>query len=114
MFRAVTSEGSRHTSANRAYSTRPGRGSCRLSFLALISIGLVSVQSRKRAAYPAADVIGVENTRATSLSWPQDVRDGFNAELRQLLGKRAVPLTVESQVAMARVRGLSVPAATLE
>jgi ubiquinone/menaquinone biosynthesis C-methylase UbiE len=65
----------------------------------------------ERAAYPAENLIGVENTRATSLSWPQDVRDGFNAELRQLLGAREVPLTVESQVTMARVSLRSLPSA---
>ena len=60
----------------------------------------------QRATYRAEDVIGVENTRATSLSWPQDVRDGFNADLRQLLGGRDVPLTLEAPVTMARTRGL--------
>ena len=59
----------------------------------------------QRGSYRAEDVIGVENTRATSLSWPSDVREGFNAELRELLGGREVPLTVESEVTMARVGG---------
>jgi len=59
----------------------------------------------RRATYSAEGVMGVENTRATSLSWPQDARDGFNAELRQLLGGREVPLTLEAPVTMARVRG---------
>jgi hypothetical protein len=59
----------------------------------------------RRATYSAEGVMGVESTRATSLSWPQDVRAGFNAELRQLLGGREVPLTLEAPVTMARVRG---------
>jgi SAM-dependent methyltransferase len=57
----------------------------------------------RRGSYPAADVLGLENTRATSLSWPADVRDEFNAELRELLGDRDVPLTVASEVTMAQV-----------
>jgi hypothetical protein len=44
-------------------------------------------------------------TRATSLSWPDDVRRGFTAELRQRLGSQAeVGLTLEAAVTMARVR----------
>jgi SAM-dependent methyltransferase len=57
----------------------------------------------RRGSYPAADVLGLENTRATSLSWPADVRDEFNAELRELLGDREVPLTVATEVTMAQV-----------
>jgi hypothetical protein len=48
----------------------------------------------------------VENTQATSLSWPRDVRRGFDAELRQRLDGRAeVGLTLEASVTMARVLG---------
>ena len=47
----------------------------------------------------------MENTRATSLSWPDDVRQRFNAELRQRLGSQSeVGLTLEAAVTMARVR----------
>jgi hypothetical protein len=46
----------------------------------------------------------VENTQATSLSWPQDVRRGFDAEPRQrLTGRAEVGLTLEASVTMARV-----------
>jgi SAM-dependent methyltransferase len=58
-----------------------------------------------RLTRTAEDVIGVENTRATSLSWPDDVRQRFNAELRQRLGSQyEVGLTLEAAVTMARVR----------
>jgi ubiquinone/menaquinone biosynthesis C-methylase UbiE len=59
----------------------------------------------QRLIRPAEDVIGVENTRGTSLSWPDDVRRGFTAELRQRLGGQGeVGLTLEAAVTMARVR----------
>jgi SAM-dependent methyltransferase len=59
----------------------------------------------QRLTRSAEDVVGVENTRATSLSWPDDVRRGFTAELRQRLGSQAeVGLTLEAAVTMARVR----------
>ena len=52
----------------------------------------------------AQDVIGVENTRATSLSWPAEERGAFNAELRERL--RDLPevgVTVKASVTMAPV-----------
>jgi ubiquinone/menaquinone biosynthesis C-methylase UbiE len=54
----------------------------------------------------AADtVIGVENTRATALSWPDNARQVFTAELRSQLGSLAeVPLTLHTSLTMARVR----------
>lgn len=59
----------------------------------------------QRLIRPAEDVIGVENTRATSLSWPDDVRCGFTAELRRHLRSwEGVPLTLEASVTMARAR----------
>ena len=86
-----------------AWATRPADAT------AFSDSGLFAAPVRRtftrRATYSAEGVMGVENTRATSLSWPQDVRDGFNAELRQLLGGREVPLTLEAPVTMARVRG---------
>ena len=86
-----------------AWATRPADAT------AFSDSGLFAAPVRRtftrRATYSAEGVMGVENTRATSLSWPQDVRDGFNAELRQLLGGREVPLTLETPVTMARVRG---------
>jgi ubiquinone/menaquinone biosynthesis C-methylase UbiE len=60
----------------------------------------------ERLTRRAEDIIGVENTRATSLSWPDDMRRAFTAELGQLLsGEAEVGLTLEAEVTMARVRG---------
>jgi SAM-dependent methyltransferase len=56
----------------------------------------------RRITRSAEDVIGVENTRATSLSWPPQVRRAFNAELRERL-PAAVGVTVTSSVTMAPV-----------
>ena len=59
----------------------------------------------QRLIRSAEDVVGVENTRGTSLSWPDDVRRGFTEELRQHLRPRdSVRLTLEASVAMARAR----------
>lgn len=59
----------------------------------------------QRIAQRAETVIGVENTRATSLSWPDDARREFTAELRRQLGAATeVQLTQETSLTMARVR----------
>jgi ubiquinone/menaquinone biosynthesis C-methylase UbiE len=61
----------------------------------------------QRIVRPAETVIGVENTRATSLSWPDDMRRDFTAELRHQIGSAAeVHLTQETSVTMARVLAL--------
>jgi 2-polyprenyl-3-methyl-5-hydroxy-6-metoxy-1,4-benzoquinol methylase len=58
----------------------------------------------QRIARPAEAVVAVENTRATSLSWPEDVRRDFTTELRQQIGSAAtVHLTQETSLTMARV-----------
>jgi hypothetical protein len=58
-----------------------------------------------RATVPADTVLGVENTRASSLSWPPDVRQAFTEELRSHLGSLAqVPVTEQTFLTMARVR----------
>jgi SAM-dependent methyltransferase len=58
----------------------------------------------RRLTRSAADAIGVENTRATSLSWPDDVRSEFSAELGRLLSRQdPVGVTVSSSVIMAPV-----------
>jgi ubiquinone/menaquinone biosynthesis C-methylase UbiE len=58
----------------------------------------------QRIARPAETVIGVENTRATSLSWRGDARREFTAELRRQIGSATeVHLTQETSVTMARV-----------
>jgi len=61
----------------------------------------------RRIVRSAEDVVGVENTRATSLSWPDEVRRAFSAELRELLGpigpRSAIGVTVTSSVTMAPV-----------
>jgi ubiquinone/menaquinone biosynthesis C-methylase UbiE len=60
----------------------------------------------QRMTLPVDVVIGVENTRATSLSWSADVRQGFNDELRAHLGPLAeVPLSQETKLTMAPVLG---------
>jgi ubiquinone/menaquinone biosynthesis C-methylase UbiE len=60
---------------------------------------------QRRTTVTPATVIGVENTRATTLSWPDDVREEFTAELRSQLGSLAeVPLTLHTSLTMARVR----------
>jgi ubiquinone/menaquinone biosynthesis C-methylase UbiE len=60
---------------------------------------------QRRATVPAETVIGVENTRATTLSWPAHVREAFTTELRGHLDSRPqVSLTLEAGLTMARVR----------
>jgi hypothetical protein len=58
-----------------------------------------------RLVRSAGAIVGVESTRAISLSWPPDVRRGFAAEMRGHLAAGGVGLTMESWVTMARVRG---------
>jgi ubiquinone/menaquinone biosynthesis C-methylase UbiE len=58
----------------------------------------------QRIARPAETVIGVENTRATHLSWPAAMRRDFTAELRRQIGSAAeVQLTQETSLTMTRV-----------
>ena len=68
-----------------AWVTRPADGA------AIAGSGLFGPPAERMFAHrivrAAADVIGVENTRATSLSWPEEERRGFNAELRDRLGE---------------------------
>jgi ubiquinone/menaquinone biosynthesis C-methylase UbiE len=60
---------------------------------------------QRRTTVAADTVIGVENTRAVTLSWPADVREKFTAELRSHLGSLAqVPLTLHATLTMARLR----------
>lgn len=57
-----------------------------------------------RAMYAAEAVIGVENTRATALSWPEADRLAFTEELRaRLLAYPEIHLTLDSSATMARV-----------
>jgi SAM-dependent methyltransferase len=70
--------------------------------------GLFETPIRKthtqRIVRPAEAVIGVENTRATSLSWPEEMRREFTTELRhELRATTWVPLTQETSLTMARV-----------
>jgi ubiquinone/menaquinone biosynthesis C-methylase UbiE len=59
---------------------------------------------RQETILPAADVIALESTRATFLSWPQDTQRRFAAALRELLEPRpAVHLTRLTSVTMAQV-----------
>jgi SAM-dependent methyltransferase len=58
---------------------------------------------RQRLTRVPEAVIGGEGTRAAALSWPDDVREGFFAELREHLGARAeVGLTLAASVIMAQ------------
>lgn len=58
----------------------------------------------QRIIRPAEAVIGVENTRATSLSWPDDIRRDFTEDLRQHLRfQTEVQVTQETSLTMARV-----------
>jgi ubiquinone/menaquinone biosynthesis C-methylase UbiE len=58
----------------------------------------------QRIVRPAETVVGVENTRATSLSWPDDIRREFTQELRHhLRSQTEVQLTQETSLTMARV-----------
>ena len=64
----------------------------------------VSQTDTQRFTRPADVVIGVENTRATSLSWPDDVRLSFTEELRHHLGAQPeAHLTLHTTVTMAPV-----------
>lgn len=76
---------------------------------AIIGTGLFSepVQrtDEQRMVRPVEEVIGLENTRATSLSWPDDVRYGFIEEMRRHLRTQThVRLTLSTTLTMARVR----------
>jgi len=65
---------------------------------------LVHKTHARRIVRPAEAVIGVENTRATSLSWPDDIRREFTEELRHhLRSQTEVQLTQETSLTMARV-----------
>ena len=58
----------------------------------------------ERIVRPAAEVIGVESTRATFLSWPADVRRGFTEEMRyRLQPQPEVHLTRHTAVTMVPV-----------
>jgi ubiquinone/menaquinone biosynthesis C-methylase UbiE len=58
----------------------------------------------QRIVLPAETVVGLESTRATFLSWPEQVRQDFLTELRHSLRATVeVPLTQETSLAMARV-----------
>jgi SAM-dependent methyltransferase len=58
----------------------------------------------QRIALPAEAVIGVETTRATFLSWPEDIRRHFLDELRfHPQSQPEVHLTQETSVTMAQV-----------
>jgi hypothetical protein len=59
----------------------------------------------ERITLPVETVVGVENTRATSLSWPEDARERFTDEMRHHLRSQIeVHLTQETSLTMARIR----------
>ena len=62
------------------------------------------LSDRQQLSLPAGDVIGLESTRATFLSWPHDTQRHFTDELRRLLEPQpAVHLTRHTAVTMAQV-----------
>jgi len=68
----------------------------------------IEMTDERRLVRPVSAVISVENTRATSLSWPDDVRRGFTEDLRQLLaGQAEVHLTQQTSLTMAAFAGAS-------
>jgi ubiquinone/menaquinone biosynthesis C-methylase UbiE len=57
----------------------------------------------QRIVRSVEEVIGVENTRATSLSWPDDIRREFTEQLRHhLRSQTEVQLTQQTSLTMAR------------
>lgn len=57
---------------------------------------------RQQIILPAGDVIALESTRATFLSWPHDIQRHFTRELRRVLESQpAVGLTRHTSVTMA-------------
>jgi hypothetical protein len=66
----------------------------------------VSATHERRTTMSASAVVGIENTRATALSWPAEEREEFTAQLRELLaGCAEVQLTQETSLTMARCLG---------
>jgi ubiquinone/menaquinone biosynthesis C-methylase UbiE len=65
---------------------------------------LTTLTDQKRVALPADDVIALESTRATFLSWPHDTQHHFTEALRRLLEPQpTVSLTRHTSVTMAQV-----------
>jgi ubiquinone/menaquinone biosynthesis C-methylase UbiE len=63
----------------------------------------IEQRHQERLTLPADAVIGLENTRAVSLSWTDEARQEFTAELRQhLKPAAAVSLTRQTVLTMAR------------
>ena len=89
----------------------PGRAGVRQPHFAdtavITGTGLFETPAHKthaqRIVRPAETVVGVENTRATSLNWPDDIRREFTEQLRHhLRSQTEVQLTQETSVTMAR------------
>jgi ubiquinone/menaquinone biosynthesis C-methylase UbiE len=75
---------------------------------AIAATGLFGTPARltdgQRAILPAGDVIALESTRATFLSWPHATQRHFTDELRRLLEPQpSVHLTRDTSVTMAQV-----------
>lgn len=90
----------------------PGRAGVRQPHFAdtevVAGTGLFETPIHKTHTQPivrtAETVVGVENTRATSLNWPDDVRREFTEELRHhLQSQTEVHLTQQTSLTMARV-----------
>jgi ubiquinone/menaquinone biosynthesis C-methylase UbiE len=63
----------------------------------------VCLSDSEQAVLSASDVIALESTRGTYLSWPHDRQSEFAADLRQLLDSQPVHLTRQTSVTMAPV-----------
>ena len=64
----------------------------------------VCLSDSQRAVLPAGEVIALESTRGTYLSWPPDAQGHFSDDLRRLLeSEPAVHLTRKTSVTMAPV-----------
>ncbi len=88
---------------NGAWVRQPHPGATEIAGTGLFETAIRKTHTQ-RIVRSAEAVIGVENTRATSLSWPDDVRRDFTAELRHQIGSATqVHLTQETSLTMARV-----------
>ena len=91
-----------HGDTGGAWQTRPSDPR------AIAATGLFGTPAcltdRQRTILPAGDVIALESTRATFLSWPHAIQRRFTGELRLLLEPQpSVDLTRHTSVTMAQV-----------
>jgi ubiquinone/menaquinone biosynthesis C-methylase UbiE len=91
-----------HAATGGAWERRPSDPGA-VAATGLFGTPAVLTDSR-RTTLPAADVVTLESTRATFLSWPRDTQRQFTADLRRLLEPQpTVHLTRRTPVTMAEV-----------